>query len=447
LEFAYKQGDEWVPGIKADSQQVADYIERQLHRLWRHDIWKIIKCDLWGWAAAEIVYRRDKEKGTIEFHELLSRHARDTRALQQNGRFVGVQFSGVKTGEVRLGTPGNALWQAYRPEDGSFYGRSILRGAYSAWADKWHTGGANDVRRLFMHADAYGGKEIAYPPGTTEIDGLGDVPNRDIAREMVEAAKSGEVIVRPRVFDANGNELWKIERANVQNNPQHILQYPKDLDVEILRGLEIPDDFLTSGTTGSWAGKLVPMQAFYSGLNRFALDIVQTIVKQMLEPMVMWTFGRAVGFEVDIKPLEVQAMEMQKRADGNESPEAAQNEEEIPGGFGEFQEPARLEFARDTDSTEKFASVGAGEMAATDIVQQARAIEDSDNDGVIEESDFSSTQFDLSNDLADRVRKFGKSLITEVDLDSKGREDDPHITVLYGIHSENPDQVAHVLRS
>lgn len=462
VEIAYKEGDKWVPGVKADRPDVADFIERTLHRLWRHDVIKIINSQIWGWAAAEIIYQRSKETGRIEFKELLGRHARDAMALEQGGNFVGVEFHGVQgaKGQVRLGTPGNALWHAFEAPDGSFYGASVLKNAYSAWADKWLNGGALDVRRLFMHGDAYGGKTMRYPTGSTEIDGISgggslDVPNRDIAREMVEQAKAGEVMVMPSAFDENGNQLWGVEQIHVPSNPTHILQYPKDLDIEMLRGMEIPDDFLISGQTGAWQGKQVPMQGFYSGLNRFALNIIRTVVTQMLEPLVFWNWGKAVGFEVDIKPLDVQAMEVQKGQEG-----ASDQEQQLggaPGGFGEQAgqpeaaagaEGEGIRFAAGTDGAAEL--VGSGVVAARDLIEGVKRIgsNGANNNGRRPDGDheFSSTQFNLGDDIGDAIMEFANKNIAGEDLATDGIERNPHITVQFGLHADTPDQLQHVLR-
>ena len=58
-------------------------------------------------------------------------------------------------------------------------------------------GGALDVRRLFMHKDAYGGTDMTYPEGTTYIPDKGEVPNRDVAREIAEQIVAGGVTARP----------------------------------------------------------------------------------------------------------------------------------------------------------------------------------------------------------------------------------------------------------
>ena len=58
---------------------------------------------------------------------------------------------------------------------------------------------------------------------------------------------------------------------------------------------------------------------------------------------------------------------------------------------------------------------------------------------------FGSTQFNLPDDLADRVRAMSMRIADE-DLADDGREDDPHVTILYGLTDDNPKSVRQALR-
>lgn len=344
-EFAFKQGTDekgqpkWVPGIQAKNPEVGKFVLRQLKRIWQHDLSKILSAQKWGWSAGEVVLKLTPE-GMVEFDTILPRHARDVRPLIGNGEVKAVRFLRVRgaTGNIELRFP-KSFWHVFRDDEGTAHNMSILHGAYSPFADKWFEGGGLDVRRLFMHKDAYGGVDMTYPPGTTNIDGKEEVPNRDIAREIAEQIKAGGVTTRPGVFDPIANKpLWELTRATVPANPAHILEYPKDLDVEILRGIEIPDDVLTSEGTGAWQGKQVPFQAFYSGLNIWLTAVIRVVVKQIIEPLVLLNFGSAEEFEVMTKPLDIQAMEMQRAnqpegvGGGFQGPE--QNGQPTPGGGG-----------------------------------------------------------------------------------------------------------------
>lgn len=316
-EFAYKaSGGEWTPGVQADRPDVAVFVYKQLQRIWKHELHKILTAQVWGWSAGEVTYRLVNKQ--VEVDCILHRFAGDVYALLKDGQVEGVRFDrlGQGTGREDLRFP-RSLWHAYDAEAELPYGTSALKGAHSPWADKWLNGGALDVRRLFAHKDAYGGVDLTYPPGTSYIKDE-EIPNRDIAREIVEQIKAGGVTTRPSEYDATGKPLWELKRATIPSSPTHIFDYPKDLDVEILRGMEIPDDVLTSEGTGAWQGKQVPMLAFYTNADRWLAQVVRAVVTQILEPLVLINWGQAEEFEVTTKPLAEQAME-QIKATQNDS--------------------------------------------------------------------------------------------------------------------------------
>lgn len=70
------------------------------------------------------------------------------------------------------------------------------------------------------------------------------------------------------------------------------------------------------------------------------------------------------------------------------------------------------------------------------------------------EADYSyaSTQVNLPKEVGDKIISWGKKNIKDEDIyedeedDSKGREDMPHCTILYGLTSDNPEPVKKLLK-
>lgn len=65
------------------------------------------------------------------------------------------------------------------------------------------------------------------------------------------------------------------------------------------------------------------------------------------------------------------------------------------------------------------------------------------------EHEFSSTQVDLPKSLSQKIAKWGKDFIDEDDIDpTEGRQNqnDIHVTILYGLHTDNPDDVRNTLK-
>jgi len=377
-EFAYKEtgAKEWTPGIKAQTPIVAEFVHRQLKRIWR-DLDTLLIAQEWGWAACEVVYHMT-DYGTVEINRLLARHPKDARALIREGDVCGTRFLRIKhaeTGIADLEFP-YSIFHRHNPQSGRYYGTTIFEGAYSPWWDKWGPGGALESRRLCMQQNAFSGRKMYYPDGTTNLptgpnNTMEAVPNRDIARQMVEQILAGAVVTIPSIFDANGNRLWELEEAKAMEGIQHLLQYPKDIDVELLRGMEIPDDILTAEATGAWEGKKVPMMAFYGGLDKWLGAMIRDVKTQVLDWLVELNWGRQ-WYEVETKPLAEQAMEQAKANEPQQPPP-------MPGGFGrdadsdgQFGEsgngfPPRRRMGLDIEE-----AVGRGAVKALDLVAAAR---------------------------------------------------------------------------
>jgi len=59
---------------------------------------------------------------------------------------------------------------------------------------------------------------------------------------------------------------------------------------------------------------------------------------------------------------------------------------------------------------------------------------------------FSSTQVALPIDLAQKIMVYGKQIVKDTDLADDGRDEHPHITIKYGLHTDDPKLVARALR-
>lgn len=70
----------------------------------------------------------------------------------------------------------------------------------------------------------------------------------------------------------------------------------------------------------------------------------------------------------------------------------------------------------------------------------------------MEKRDFSSLQANLPENIAEQIINWGDEHIKENDIfldienDHYGREDEIHVTVLYGIHSAQPTQIENILK-
>ena len=315
-QFGVKVDDKtWKDGIKCQDPVIGKFIYDEIMYIWTNYLPAILRSQVWGWSAGEVTLRACE--GLIRIKSMEPRHASDCKLVKLGHQRWGVQFERIEGSEnIQLPVP-RCWFHAYGAEDGEDYGISAAIGAYSPWADKWFNGGALDIRRLFMHKDAYAGADLGYPNGSSPVEGYAsEVPNSEIAKAIITSILTGGPTTRPSERDENGNEKWPLTRAQVASNPTHILQYPKDCDKEIEQGMEVIDD---SGETGAWAGKRVTMGSFYSSLDHWIVQICMDLCEQIIDPLCMMNFGKVPEYELRHKPLAQQAMEQQ----GNAAPGAS----------------------------------------------------------------------------------------------------------------------------
>lgn len=127
---------------------------------------------------------------------------------------------------------------------------------------------------------------------------------REMAREQGERLKTGGIVVFPNSRDQDGAYQWMWDEPKILGNATEIREYPRDLDLEIARGLGIPDSVINDPSgTGSYAGRRVPERAFYVSLEQIICDLMSAIRNQILDPLLKLNFAGNHDYEIITKPL------------------------------------------------------------------------------------------------------------------------------------------------
>lgn len=302
---------------------VAAFVDEQLKRIWQKDLTKILRMFEYGYAGAEVLYKQ--EEGCWEFDTLKDFYPRDvvplvtSTVLDQKGRMdpnasklCGVRVKNVgTTGHIDLAMP-RAFWIANEAEFGSLYGRSRLVGAWEPWIEKCGKHGAKDIRRLWYVKNAYRGGKMRHPAGFLEGPDGAQVSCQDYAREIGEKVETGGIMVLPNARDEQGNYLWDYEEPQVNGELRDVREYPKDLDDEILKGLGVPPELVRASETGSgFSGRMVPAEVFYTSEDEIADNVIATVDRQILRPLVAINFGSGRKYQIEPESL---AKKMQEQA-------------------------------------------------------------------------------------------------------------------------------------
>jgi len=300
--------------IKCADPKVKEFIVNTITRFWRTSAIKTLKAIEWGFSCSELLYEYDKRKKLIVFQGLKDIHPLDCRLVTSDGKAIGASVrnvpnhKGAGTKKVTLESP-RFLWHVQGREAHPFYGQSRLRGAYQPWTEIWTDGGYRDSRRLFFHKYAFDGGIMYHPPGTTKISGGGgavaqEISNKDLAREMIEKRKTGGSMTLPNLPGEDGNRQWDYIAPEVQQPPSSLMEYGKDLNDELWEGMGIPPEIARAEGTGAFAGRAIPMMAFFSVLQEILLNLIADVDGCLITPLVQQNFGD-VEYEIEPHRLSV----------------------------------------------------------------------------------------------------------------------------------------------
>lgn len=293
--------------IKSPDARYKQWLVNNITKFWRTSAMIALKAIEWGWSGSEAMYRHGKD-GLIDFDKLVSLGSADVKPRTVDGRLVAMAVQGVPgKHRVRLGGP-KGLWHVHGREHNPWFGRSRLYGSYPAHLMRWTEKGLNDSIRLYMHKYAYDGGEVYYPPNWTMPDP--DNPDKiltgkEMARDAVEKQATGGTLYWPNIQGPAGDgkpAFYRIPPV-ITAMPENIMELLRDVKDEEWEGMGIPPEVARAEGTGAYAGRRVPMQAFYASLQELVMCLVSDLDEQLLRPVGKMNFGQVADYEIIPFPL------------------------------------------------------------------------------------------------------------------------------------------------
>lgn len=318
--------------VSAARADVARFVDAQLRKIWQSSLRKLMNYIDYGHVGGEVTYK--PEQGHIVFDQLRDVYPRDVLPLCDHrlGGLVGVQVKNYLGGGVNpagnmqepslvnLFSP-RAFWVAHRARYAGYYGYSRFNGAWWPWLEKRGRHGATDVRRTWYIKNAYRGMRIRHPPGYIERPDGSLQANQDYARELAEKAETGGVMAMPNAKNPNDSDYqWQVEDPAVNGDLAGVREYARDLDREILEGFEIPPEVAEAAEVGAgWSGRSVPFMVFLSGEDEIAAELLESIDRWILRPLVEVNFGPQQSYVIE--PVSLIELLGQAKEDAGQAPQ------------------------------------------------------------------------------------------------------------------------------
>ena len=83
--------------VNSDNPDVLAFVDRQIKRFWTNGIPLSLTAMEYGFCGAEVVYRYNKQLGTMEYGSLKYLHPRDVRPVLKNSALVGIRVKRIAT--------------------------------------------------------------------------------------------------------------------------------------------------------------------------------------------------------------------------------------------------------------------------------------------------------------------------------------------------------------
>lgn len=309
--------------VQADRPEVAEYVGRELRRIWERDLSRLLLLLDYGRTGGEVTWEQN-EQGQVVPAQLRHLYPFDVRPLEYAGELVGIEVGGWLGSGLRLGSP-RFFYLVNEPEFNPFYGRSRLESAWEPWQEKRGRHGAVDARRLWYVKNAFRGGLLRHPEGTLDL-GDGEVRScKSYAEEVLEKFETGGILTLPNARDEQGSYLWEYTDPQANGDVAGVREYVRDLDAETSEGLGVLKEILEAADTGSgWAGRSVPFLVYLTGEDEIASNLIRTLDAQVLRRGVEVNFG---GADYQILPKSLVPPAVEEQAKGRSGAESDAGEQ------------------------------------------------------------------------------------------------------------------------
>lgn len=319
--------------LAGDSQQT-EFALKTLNTFWTNAVSKVALAMWYTRIGGEVIYKRGDD-GKPEFDRFKEIYPSDFNILTRSGEKYGIEVkaSGDREKNKPVCLAGmKSFVYVHRRQFGSWDGVSEFEGAYQPWLEQVDNGGARAIRKLWFYKNAFQSGLLKHPPGnyTDPNDATVKIPWEDIARAALERMQTGASWTLPQVFDdKSGNPLWDYIPPSMNGSAGDILEYSKTLDVEITRGMEIPDDVIQQvGGTGSWAGRTIPLMAFFTSQNGIMNEMAVQVFQQIVIPLLQLRFG-FVRCSLEKAEVDIEALMPSTPSEGGENQEKPSDPSEV----------------------------------------------------------------------------------------------------------------------
>jgi hypothetical protein len=288
--------------VECKDKRIATAMEEQLNENWTSLNRGLSQANWAGYSPLVLDYENNTETRLVDLDKIkdlvpdeCTVNWKEVEGWAPPGK-IGPKFK-VYDGIKQLGQPypvpvENSLWYPLLMENGDYYGRKLLRPAFTSWF-------FSILVHLFANRyyERFGEPvPVGRAPYDEEVDVNGaNIRGNEFMLTMLQQLRSRSVVVLPndKDYDSNGRPMfdYDIEYLESQMRGADFERYMTRLDEEISIGLFTPILLLRTADVGSYNLGVGHMQMYLWMLNAMNDDRAQYINKYLLRKMVDFNFS------------------------------------------------------------------------------------------------------------------------------------------------------------
>jgi len=371
ISYSIQQID-WF--IQADNATVKEVTTVAIEKIWNRLIRAVSKSFVYGYSPCVKVFTIEKINGKeyIVYKKIKDLNPSLCQVkVDDYGNYDGFVYKKGTLDGVTV-KPDYSFWYTNDMENGNHYGKSMLKTVYKPW---WYN------EKMHQFANRYYERfgeplVIGRSPSGAKVKDISGVVKeaQALMREIVEGVKNHTSVTLPSDKDEKGNDIYELKYLESQMRGFDFENYFRRLDMEILRGLFLPDLILGGERGGSYALGAAQMQVFYTNLMGIMDNIVDYVNLYILPQIVEFNFEKSRKAKFTYQPLSgeskknIQEMIMQLIKNSRLMPDVPQLEER--SGFKFKEEVPPKVVSKEKDLKEKRNKIKEEESKLDDLKKE-----------------------------------------------------------------------------
>lgn len=307
IRYSLQQVD-WF--IQSEDEEAKDVLTFAINRIWNNLMKSVSKSFRYGYSPNVKVFELTEIGGKeyVIYKRIKDLNPKDcTVKVDKWGNYDGFIYKNEDPMSKVTVEPKYSFWYSSDMENGNNYGNSMLKDVYKPWfySEKIHTY-ANRYYERFGEPLVVG----RAPSGNSKVkDANGKVSSaQNIMAEVIDSIRSHSSAQLPSDKHPESKEfLYDIKYLESQMRGFDFDNYLSRLDMEITRGLIVPDLMFSSGSGGSYGLGSAQIEAFYTNLMGIMDNIVDYVDRYIIPQLIDYNFNKKITATIAYQPLSVES--------------------------------------------------------------------------------------------------------------------------------------------